>query len=235
MKTIGVDLGGSKVEVILFDDRKIKKRSIIKTMAHTTQARILKNILDCIEKVFVVDVKRIGVGIPGIADSSGKILDMPNVKKLVGVNVKKIIQKRFKIPVVIENDANCFALAEYKYGAGKHYRNVVAIIFGTGIGAGLVLDGKLYRGSNGGAGEIGYNLMFTDKNKLEQFEHLCSAGAIVKKRGKLSNSYLNKEFYRYLAINLANIINTLDPDIIVIGGGLRDFLDYKLLNILLSP
>lgn len=229
MKVIGVDLGGSKVEAALIDNGVIKNLSRTETMAFTNKYRILQNILHCIEEVFMNDVRGIGVGIPGVADNSGKLLFMANIPKIEGVNLRDVIGDKFRKPVFIDNDAKCFTLAEYFYGAGKGYKNVVGLVIGTGIGAGLILDGKLYRGSDGGAGEVGHNLLFTGKNKLVEFEDLCSASAILKKQKKLSNN-LGKDFYKYLAVNIANIINTFNPEIIVVGGGLSGFLDYRLLN-----
>jgi len=229
MKVIGVDIGGTKIEAALIENGVVKNISRAETLSFTNKYLILHNIEHCISEVFVHDVQGIGIGIPGIADKSGKILFMSHIKKIIGVNLNEFISEKFNKPTSIENDAKCFTLAEYLYGAGKDHSNVVGLILGTGIGAGLILDDKLYRGTDGGAGELGHNLIFLNNKKLAEFEELCSANAVIKKQKKLSKN-LSKEFYKYLAVNIANIVNIFNPEIIVIGGGLSNYLDYKLLN-----
>ncbi len=158
MKTyIGFDIGGTKIDVALVQGRKILNRKIIGTP---------KNKKDFLAAVFgiiqeftdskKVAVRGIGIGIAGVIDrKNGRIVKSPNLPKLNGLNLKQAIEKKFKIPVRIDNDAKCFLRAEAKYGAAKKAKNAIGLIMGTGIGTGILIDRKNYYGRDGAAGEIG--------------------------------------------------------------------------------
>lgn len=243
MYVIGLDIGGTKIEGAVVDSKgktHLKKR--LKTEVHKGKKQVLKNIKSVIEYLLKNSnkrIKRIGVAIPGFADSSGKIVFTgPNIKPLFNINLKKEL-KSYKLPLVIENDANCFALAESLYGAGKKHRVVLGIIWGTGVGLGIVINKKIFSGSIGGAGEFGHTIL-NPETKYGTVELLSSGKNIVRiyknKKGKIKNpsakdisdskekiakKVINNAVH-YLGLGLANLTNLFNPDIIVIGGGISN-------------
>jgi len=237
---IGVDLGGTYVRAALVRNGKIIHMVKRKTEVKKGKKQIIKNIIESIEQVNKGKIKGIGIGCPGPADyEKGKILNPPNLKPLKGVNLKKIIQKKFKIKVRMENDVNCIALAEKKFRKNKDF---VVLTVGTGIGSGAVVNGKLDKGK-GAASEIGH--MVIDDGK--DLEELASGGALVreskevfgkkllakdlvklcKKGNKKAIKVINKNA-KYLGIGLANISNIFDPTVIILAGGVKEAGNYYL-------
>jgi glucokinase len=133
----------------------------------------------------VDDVSGIGISCGGPLDSrTGIIMSPPNLPGWDNVQIINTFRKRFGIPAAIQNDANACALAEWKFGAGRGYQNVIFLTFGTGMGAGLILDGKLYSGTNDNAGEVGHIRLDTfgpvGYGKAGSFEGFCSGGGIAQ-------------------------------------------------------
>jgi glucokinase len=218
---IGVDIGGTEIKAGIVSNNKILKKAVLKT--GKTKKEVVNNILKSINRLFSKKIKAIGVGCPGPADyEKGIIGKTPNLP-LKGVNLKKIISKKFKKRVVISNDANCFVLGE---AIRLKKRNAVGLTLGTGVGGGIVINGKLYRG-NGNAGELGHCTIKFDGPKgiiNGDLESYISAKAIRRdygkspdrlKSGKAWNSVGEK-----LGIGISNLINAFDPDVIVLGGGI---------------
>ena len=179
---IGIDIGGTKSAVLLIDndgnieDRKQRPTSKGKDNWQPTIEFFVETIEQYIHKK---EIKSIGISCGGPLDSGkGIISSPPNLPGWDDVPIVEIIYERFKIPVSIENDANAGALAEWRYGAGKGYKNVIFLTFGTGLGAGLILDGKLYGGTTGLGGEAGHIRLDNDGpigyNKRGSFEGFCS-------------------------------------------------------------
>ena len=241
---IGLDIGGTKIEGALVSEKgKIIDIYRIPTQARKGRKQVLKNIVSVISELKRRNKQKttgIGAGIPGFADKSGKIVNMPNVP-LLGFNLRDFLKKRFRCLVSVENDANCFALGEYTFGAGKKASMLLGLIVGTGIGCGIVADGRIVSGCEGGAGEIGHILRDTGAKKLmigrNDFEAFCSGPNISKRfvraDGKKQDSHPAKIFasktkiakkivseeYRYLGMLLGSVVNMLNPDRIVLGGG----------------
>ncbi|MBI4149816.1 ROK family protein [Candidatus Woesearchaeota archaeon] len=152
---LGVDLGGTHVRAGLVDAKgKIIRIVTSSSQAHEGRSRVLAAIEDVINQVFDKRVTGIGVGVPGHV-KDGKIIKLPNLPDIDGVDLKAFLQKKFKKPVAITNDAKCFALAEARFGHGKGKHCVGGVILGTGCGCGIVLDGKIYFGRDNLAGEFG--------------------------------------------------------------------------------
>ncbi|WJH34017.1 ROK family protein [Paenibacillus sp. CC-CFT747] len=127
----------------------------------------------------------IGISCGGPLDSRrGRILSPPNLPGWDDIDVITPLKERFGVPVAVQNDANAGALAEWKWGAGKGFSNVIFLTFGTGMGAGLILDGRLYSGTNDMAGEVGHMRLAEDGpvgfGKAGSFEGFCSGGGIAK-------------------------------------------------------
>ncbi len=152
---IGVDLGGTNVRAGLVSSTgKILKLATSSSNAGEGRGRVLDAVTDAIRKVFDKRIAGIGVGVPGqVAD--GKIVKLPNLPDLDSFGLQQFLEKRFRKPVMISNDAKCFAMAEARFGQGKGAKRVAGVILGTGAGCGIVLDGKMYTGRDNLAGEIG--------------------------------------------------------------------------------
>jgi len=197
MFKIGIDIGGTKCAVILGEINgsavKFIETSFFPTIKDntykTTLVKIEDEMLKMIEKsnLKTSDISSIGISCGGPLNSkTGVIMSPPNLIGWDDVHIVEYFESKYKIKTVLENDANACALAEWKFGAGKdkNVKNVIFLTFGTGFGAGLILDGKLYSGTNGMAGEIGH--IRAEKSgpvgygKAGSFEGFCSGGGIAQ-------------------------------------------------------
>lgn len=249
MKTaIGIDVGGNKISFVAFRQNKVITSNTI-TTPQTKELIIwalesgVKRIIQEL-KLPKSQIKGVGIGLPGPINNKGDlILNPPNLAMPVLSNLAlaKIIEKDLSIKTKMDNDGNCFTLAEAKLGAGKNAEMVVGITLGTGIGGGIVYQGQLWRGAHGSAAEVGHTII-----EREGYNCSCSsqgcweeyASQKLFKRLRIDDPRKIKdekkrkkvlvEFSRNLAIGLANIVNFLDPDIIVIGGGLSGLGDLIL-------
>lgn len=180
MKYTGIDIGGTKCAVIVGDDNGVKEKIRFDT---TDVNDTLGNITKAAEKLGVGEA--IGISCGGPLDSKkGIIMSPPNLLGWDNIEIVKMLEEKFGVPVGIQNDANACALAEWKYGAGKGCENMIFLTFGTGMGAGLILDGRLYSGTNDMAGEIGHIRMESygpvGYGKSGSFEGFCSGGGIAE-------------------------------------------------------
>ena len=174
----GIDIGGTKCAVLTGDGENIIERISFPT---TNVTDTLSAIYAAVEKVGCGDA--IGVSCGGPLDSErGVILSPPNLPGWDNIAIVRELTQRFSVPAGLENDANACALAEWRYGAGRGSKNMIFLTCGTGMGAGLILDGRLYRGTSGMAGEIGHVRMERfgpcGYGKAGSFEGFCSGGGI---------------------------------------------------------
>ncbi len=177
----GIDIGGTKCAVITGSSEKGILKKI--KFATTNVDETLKNIFDAVEELGVG--KAIGVSCGSPLDSKkGIIMSPPNLPGWDNVEIVKMLTEKFKVPAGLQNDANACALAEWKFGAGKGCRNMVFLTCGTGFGAGLILDGRLYGGTNDNAGEIGHirlcDMGPVGYGKSGSAEGFCSGGGIAQ-------------------------------------------------------
>ncbi|MGN0526033.1 MAG: ROK family protein [Acutalibacteraceae bacterium] len=209
MYSLGIDIGGTKCAVILGKDKfKSTDDFIIDKIKFPTEVvRGYKIIIDeiiekadaLLERNNVSHTDLIGVGIScgGPLDSKkGTVNRPPNLPDWDNVNIVGIFKNHFGVKCILHNDANACAVAEWRFGAGRGYENVVFLTFGTGMGAGLILNGKLYTGANDGAGEVGHIRLAENGpvgyGKKGSFEGFCSGGgirnsAIIKAKEYLKN------------------------------------------------
>lgn len=186
---LGVDIGGTKCAVVLGNDKEVvAKIRFDTTDCEGTVAEILRAAKQLMAQSTEA-VTSIGVSCGGPLDStSGVILSPPNLPGWDAVPITDMLQDACGIPAYLCNDANACALAEWKYGAGRGCRNMIFLTFGTGLGAGLILDGKLYEGTNGMAGEVGHIRLSAfgpvGYGKAGSFEGFCS-GAGLAQIGKM--------------------------------------------------
>ncbi len=173
---IGVDLGGTTIKTgIVSSDGEIIFQSKFPTLGEQGPKTVIGQIRKSIEEVLArakgKTLRGIGIGSPGIVDEKGGIVkDPPNFADWHNVALGNAVAKIFRLSAKVENDANVAAIAEAKFGAGKHHPNFLFVIWGTGVGGGIILNGNIYRGPFGGAGEIGH--VCIDYNGLQ-----CNCGA----------------------------------------------------------
>ena len=259
---IGIDIGGTKAAAVLArTDGAILHRRMMQTGPHIAPADALAELASMARELLslpeAINVAGAGISCGGPLDSkTGVIQAPPNLPKWVEVPVKAFFEKALKLPVRVENDANATALAEWSFGAGRGTRNMVFITMGTGIGGGLILDGKLFRGTNDLAGELGHQTILMNGplcacGKRGCLEALASGPAIARlaresmvygraKRvlalagGRPDNitaahiveaalaadpfaTQILDEAGTYMGIGIANIIQILNPERIVLG------------------
>ncbi len=192
MYRVGVDLGGMTIKAGIVDAAgNIIYKDSCDTLAERENSEILKSmgdlVLSLIEKsdISVNEIESVGVGSPGTVDpDTGVILSAYNLG-FENVGIKEALEKQLKLPVYVENDANCAAIAEYFAGNGKGYNSVFLVTVGTGIGGGLVKDGKCDSGAFFSGGEFGHMVIRTKGNpctcgRLGCFESHNSATALIK-------------------------------------------------------
>lgn len=235
---IGVDLGGTRLRVTRYDavSFEIQAEERRPTKAAEEFSRVFEDMVELLTELRAKDTEGIGVGVPGLVRyPQGEVLTMPNIRGAENFALQKALQKRFDLPVSVENDGNCFALAEALHGAGKGHKVVVGITMGTGVGGGIVIDSKLYRGSNGYAGEIGHMLLrpgeppYPSDDTRGDVEQFLSGSARGKRcqAAKTPEEYLESEVCSFLRPDLfreaawmcASLTHLLDPSIIIFGGG----------------
>lgn len=189
MYILGFDIGGTKCAVITAryenDNIRLLKKEKCSTDTTISPEAMLEKLMSMADSILESKPDAIGISCGGPLDSDkGLILGPPNLPGWDYVEIVKILESHYNVPVKLQNDANACAVAEWKFGAGKGYRNVVFMTFGTGLGAGLILDGKLYNGTNGNAGEVGHiRLNPTGPvgfGKIGSFEGFCSGGGLAQ-------------------------------------------------------
>lgn len=242
---IGIDLGGTYIKMGLITP---KGRIIARQKLATPRKKDYKAVIDLIVKnLSLQNVSGIGFGVPGFVDTEqGIVHALVNIPGWKNVPLQKIMEKRTGIPTRIDNDVNCMVLGEVTFGAAKGKRNVFGITLGTGVGGGIVIDGKVYRGSSFTAGEVGHVTVVKDGPRCNCgnrgcLEALVGNSRIVAKyknktkiKGKVipetiqlaaekGNKYAKRiwqETGEYIGIVLAGIVNVLNPELIIIGGGM---------------
>lgn len=232
---IGVDLGGTNVRAGLVQNGKIidlQKRDH-SSVSRARRDDVIDGLCEIIAAVMHPGVKGIGLGVPAVV-KDGIVYRVNNIPCWRKVPLQKILARRFHLPVFIENDANCFAVGELHFGAGRGYKNLVGLIVGTGLGAGVIVNGKLYSGTFGGAGEIGSVI-----HREKDFEYYCSGrffqrkfgmnGAVLYARAKKGDR-MAQAMLASFGDEFANVIMaaayTYDPEIIVLGGAVSKAYPY---------
>lgn len=181
-------------------------------------------------------VKGLGLGIAGMLDfKENKVAEAPNLPLLNGFKLSADLNTRLGVEQIkIDNDANCFLRAEMKLGAGRKYKNVFGVTVGTGIGGAWWYDKEIYQGAHGSAAEVGWLVVdFKEGLRLEEAFHKLmqnSPAALADEayRGDILAQKFYHEFGYYLGISLANAVNLIDPEIIIVGGGVIESSDLFL-------
>jgi glucokinase len=252
-----VDLGGTHLRVALVDETGQILQQLKQATPKGDSADLIVDALVSAAKKWVTDEEAViaaSIMVPGAVDSEqAVVVQAPNLPSLVNYGLKEKLEQRLGWPVILENDANAAAMGEMWLGAARGCSDVVSVTLGTGVGGGVILDGELWRGAHGSAGEIGHTTVdpFSGiKCKCGNtgcLELFASATAIVRMTRENLSSYpqsvlhsdeltavkvyeagaagdelavaVFKRLGMYLGVGLANLINLIDPEVIVISGG----------------
>ncbi len=262
---IGIDIGGTNLRGAVVDSKgNIAKRHSSSSDAHIGIDNLVCNLINLITFLRKdYNIAGIGIGIPGILNAkNGVITQAPNIKNAVNYPIRKFLSAKIKpkLPIYIENDANCAAIGEFRFGAGKGLSSLIMITLGTGVGGGMVLDGQLWNGAHGMGGEIGHIKVYPRGNKcncghrgclesyssLEGIKNIIRAGTkesiinksllkkikstpednlpeLLYKEAKNGNRFSKKlweELGTALGLGISSITNLLNPEIVIIGGGI---------------
>jgi predicted NBD/HSP70 family sugar kinase len=234
---IGVDLGGTKIAAARYDISTWTAQATehMGTQVGKPFALIVQNILAVIEKLKTKDTAAIGIGVPGLIHRpSGMILTLPNIPGAENFPLQYHIAKEAYLPTTVDNDSSCFTLAEALHGAGKGHDIVVGITMGTGVGGGIVMNGKLFHGSHGFSAEFGHMLLkpgeppYETPDRRGDVEQFISGTAMGRRctAAKDPVEYLEGEICAFLhphiieevAWTCANLTHCIDPAIIIFGG-----------------
>ena len=197
---LGVDLGGTRVRAGKVRGGHVESNMSQRISGKESMEVVLGEIFNTIDEVFDREVAGIGVGVPSVVDvERGIVYSVENIKSWREVPLKEELERRYKGPACINNDANAFAVGELHYGKGRGFRHLVGLAVGTGLGAGVVIDGHLYSGANCGAGELG-SIPYRDAT----LEHYCS-GAFLQRESGIAGELLY-EGASYVAADARELI-----------------------------
>ena len=224
---LGMDIGGTKIASALGVNGNLYYRKTMATPSDSSQEEILTSIVDQISKYKKYGFREIGIGSPGLVDTAqGIIYHLANIPSFKEVNLKSYLENIFDVPVHINNDANCFVLGEYLQA--QQYQHIVGITLGTGIGTGIIANGKLYGGHQCGAGEWG-GVSYLNKT----YEDYCSGKFFRTRSGmspkELYQNALDKDplalaIFQEYGTHLGKLVNQImfayAPEAIVIGGSI---------------
>ncbi len=235
MSILGVDLGGTNVRAGIVKDNRLVKVAASAINGQGSQKEVVEQVFGVIDPLVHRGLKGIGVGVPSVVDlKRGIIYDVVNIPSWKKVPLKDFLEKRYRLPVYINNDANCFAVGEKYFGQARNYDNAVGLIVGTGLGAGVITNGKLYSGANCGAGEFGM-ISYLDHNHEyyasgQFFKNVYkTSGRELSERAKKGDAEALRifgEFGRHLGEAIKTILYAVDPDIIVLGGSVSQSYRY---------
>jgi glucokinase len=244
---IGLDIGGTWIRVALADGGRVLATRATRWPDGLSPAEEVGHIADFAvalarESGKVEVVSAAGVSLAAMVDGDGVVVSWPNRTRWRGLSFKALLEERLGVPVAVEDDANAAALAEWQSGAGRGYRNLLVMTAGTGVGCGLILDGALFRGSRGWAGELGHQVMLPDGaecpcghrgclqtlasgralERVAATRNLPDAAALVlaAEEGQAWAAGAIAACGGWLGLAAANVVNLLDLEAVIVGGGL---------------
>jgi glucokinase len=226
---VGVDLGGTNIRAGLESGGKLLELRKSRFNTQLSKEETLSQFIAFIKPRINPQVAGIGIGVPSVVDvEQGIVFNAANIPSWDRVNLKSILEDEFGLPVVVNNDVNCFALGEHQFGLAKGMKNMVGISSGTGLGSGIIIDNQLFNGSNCGAGEIG--LLYYLEHNIEYYAsgnlfhvHFNTTGELAHQRaleGDQEALAQWQEFGQHMAAALKCAVFAYDPEAIVLGGSL---------------
>ena len=233
--TIGIDIGGTNSRAGVASGKQLTGIMQEKINAKASAEEIVQQLFNITDKLVSDDITAIGIGVPGLVDEErGIIFDVINIPSWKELPLKQLMEERYRIPVLINNDANCFAVGEYYFGKGVEGDSMVGLTIGTGLGSGIILKGKLYSGKTCGAGEFGmidYLDHYIEYYASGQFFNNVYDvdGEVVFQKAKAGDVTALK-MYEELGAHLGNAIKTilyaLEVHKIILGGSVRHALPF---------
>ncbi|WP_338407839.1 ROK family protein [uncultured Flavobacterium sp.] len=234
---LGIDIGGTYLKIGRVENGSIVKQTFNSVDSKAKEKETLSSLFEAIDSIINSDVTAIGIGVPAVVDPiTGVVYDVQNIPSWKEVALKEIIEKRYNLPVYLNNDANCFALGEKIFGKGKKYENFIGLSIGTGIGMGIIINNNLYNGVLCGAGEVGMlpykdgimeeysSSFFFSKNYQKTAEELSLSAA----EGNETALQAYAEFGFHLGECIKSILYMYAPEAIIIGGSIsKSFLLFK--------
>lgn len=232
---IGIDLGGTNIRVGLIHEGAFLRKISAPCRADASEKEVLAQIIGMIRQMCTDEVQSIGIGVPSVVDvKQGIVYDVANIPSWVEVPLKAILEAEFQRPVAVNNDCNCFAIGEYKFGEGVSYKDIVCVALGTGVGAGIIINGQLYNGQNTGAGEIGC-LPYLQHT----YEYYCGSAFFSEEHnlsGKEAFQMAQQQnemaihIWKQMGFHLGNLMKailfTYDPQLIILGGSISKAYEY---------
>lgn len=251
---IAIDLGGTNLKVALLDQAyNIKDKEVLSTRSFMEKDDLILGIVYSVNRFIKYNnlsksqIAGVGLGLPGPVDAKGGVVHFfPNIPGWREVKLRDILKKELGLPVFIDNDAKLMTLAEYKLGAARGFYNVLCMTLGTGIGGGIIINGKLYRGFNNAAGEVGHlpinekgaycncgsvgcleayvgnrRIINQAKKVFKRRITLEELSMLAAKRNRLAIGVWHK-VGEHIGFALAGVVNLLNLDAVIIGGGVAN-------------
>lgn len=269
MTTIGLDVGGTKVLGVLTDrsapGEVLAEARVATPVGGQGLVEVLLEVASSLPGA--EEATAIGVGLPGLVDRSGRLHMGPHLARIQDLPLADLLTERAGRPALVDNDANCHAVAEQAGGAAAGHDEVLVVTLGTGIGAGIITGGRLLRGANGFGGEAGHMVLdpngppcpcgqrgcwerYASGSGLARLARDASLGGRLESAVELAGGdpeavrgehvtaaarqggadalAVLEDLARWIALGLANLVNVLDPSVVVIGGGLVEAADLLL-------
>jgi len=238
VKRLGIDIGGTKTLCVVVDDSGAEPCVVDERRVSTDPRGDAGEAIVELARSFA-DIDSVGVGIAGLVSRDGTVVVTTHLPGVRDVPLRRQVEGALGIPVAVDNDATCAAVAEWRVGAARGCRDALVVTLGTGIGGGAIVDGRVARGHNGYAAEFGH--MVVERNgsrcpcgRRGCWEEYASGGGLSRLAGGIASEQVIEgfvardeasvrvvgEFADWVAIGLHNLVNIHDPELIVLGGGL---------------
>jgi glucokinase len=225
---IGIDMGGTNIRAGVVRNGTTENIISKKINADGSADEVLQQVFNLIDQIISPEVKAIGIGFPGLA-INGIAYDVYNIPSWKEMPLQQLVEQRYQKPVLINNDANCFALGEFYFGKGRGHKSLVGLTVGTGLGSGIIINQKLYSGKSGCAGEFGM-IPYLDKfyeyyASGQFFQNIYGVDGETVFNNAVSGDKTALAMYAAFGKHFGNAIKTIlyavDPQLIVLGGSVR--------------
>jgi glucokinase len=234
-KVIGIDLGATNIRGAVVTGSALS--DIVSARIHSDGSveDVLNDIYQVVDALVDKTIKAIGIGVPSVVDvAEGIVYDVQYIPSWVEVPLKKLMEARYHIPVFVNNDANCFAVGEYHFGKGNGVGSMIGLTIGTGLGAGVMINNKLYAGYNCGAGEFGlFNYLdnilefYCSGSFFQNVHHLDGVKVFEDaKKGDARALELYEELGTHLGHAIKMVMYAYDPELIILGGSVPQAYDF---------
>jgi glucokinase len=234
-KVIGIDLGATNIRGAVVTGSTLSEIVSARIHSDGSVEDVLNDIYQVVDALIDDSIKAIGIGVPSVVDvAEGIVYDVQYIPSWVEVPLKKFMEARYHIPVFVNNDANCFAVGEYHFGKGEGVDSMIGLTIGTGLGAGVIINNKLYAGYNCGAGEFG---LFNYLDNILEF--YCSGSFFQNvygldgvqvfadaKKGDAKALKLYAELGTHVGHAIKMVMYSYDPALIVLGGSVSQAYDF---------